>query len=418
MEKWEANPLKKVLLLCDREDMDISPIEAAFAGIGPVVVVPDPEKAIEQLKEDNDFTAVLVECPSRRAGIEKLINYVNQQNDYIFAMPIFMLSNRETLDADATYLGGAVVDCVGLPIYPAILRNRVERGIQLMNSVSFAEFARMLKALPANIYLKDNKGRYVFSSQTWHHLDTGGDPNWSIRGKTDLDIRRDRENAILAMETDKKLIRSGRGTSYIIEENEDGIQEFLQLIKEPIRYEDGRVRGIIALINDVTSQELMRRELKRVSITDKLTGLYNRVFYEEYAQSVSDPENYPLSILTLDCDHLKRINDTYGHMAGDQYILMTVDLLHGCLPENSTLFRTGGDEFVAFLPKTPAAKAEEIVGKIRETASNFVLKGNPLSVSVGYSTLATPSERIEEYIKRSDDAMYRDKQKKKAAREA
>ncbi len=398
--------------------MDITPIEAAFADIGPVVVVPDSEKAIKLLKRDADFTAVLVDSPSGRKGVGKLINYVNQQNDYIFAMPIFLLSDRETLESDTTYLGGAVVDCIGKPIYPVILRNRVERGVELMNSVSFAEFARMLKALPANIYLKDNKGRYVFSSQTWHHLDTGGDPNWSIRGKTDLDIRRDKENARFAMETDQKLIRSGRGTTYIIEENEDGIQEFLQLIKEPIRYEDGRVRGIIALINDVTTQELMRRELKRVSITDKLTGLYNRDFYEEYAQSVSDPANYPLSILTLDCDNLKKINDTYGHMAGDQYILMTVDLLRGCLPESGVLFRTGGDEFVAFLPQTPAAQAEEIVEKIRDTASNFVLKGNPLSVSVGYSTLATPSDRIEEYIKRSDDAMYRDKQRKKAARKA
>ncbi len=410
--------MKKVLLLCDREDMDVAPIEAAFAGLGPVVVAPDVEKSIALLKEDTDFIAVLVDRPSCRSGIERLINYVNQQNDYIFAMPIFMLSNRETLDSDPTYLGGAVVDCVGLPIYPAILRNRVERGIQLMNSVSFAEFARMLKALPANIYLKDNKGRYVFSSQTWHHLDTGGDPNWSIRGKTDLDIRRDKENARLAMETDQKLIRSGRGTSYIIEENEDGIQEFLQLIKEPIHYEDGRVRGIIALINDVTTQELMRRELKRISITDKLTGLYNRDFYEEYAQTAFDRKNYPLSILTLDCDHLKKINDTYGHMAGDQYILMTVDLLRGCLPESGALFRTGGDEFVAFLPQTSAEQAEKIVEKIRETAPSFVLKGNPLSVSVGYSTLATPSDRIEEYIKRSDDAMYRDKQRKRAARKA
>ncbi|MBE7004514.1 MAG: diguanylate cyclase [Ruminococcaceae bacterium] len=408
--------MKKVLLLCNKGDLDLRAVEAAFASTGPVVTASSVGDAIGLLEQDADFVAALIDAPSRREGVGELIGYVNHKNSDIFAMPILLLSDQSTVDADLAYLGGAVIDCVGKPVYPAILRNRVERGVQLVNSVSFGEFAQMLKVLPACIYLKDIQGRYVFSSQTWHHLDTGGDPNWTIRGKTDIDIRRDRENAVLAMETDKKLIRSGKGTSYIIEENQDGIQEFLQIIKEPIRYPDGRVRGIIALINNVTDQELLRRELKRVSITDKLTGLFNRVYYEEYAKEVVDQASYPLSILTLDCDGLKKINDTYGHPAGDNYILMTVDLMRACLPERSVLFRTGGDEFVAFLPRTPAAEAAELVEKLQAAAPGFVLGGNPLGVSVGYSTLGSSSDHIDEFIKRSDDAMYRDKQRRKAAR--
>ncbi len=408
--------MKKVLLLCDEKALDVDSIRNALAGFCTLVTSPDAEKAVELLEADDTIIAALVDAPSRRSDVDRIIDYVTRRNGYIFAMPILMLSDRETAERDAAYLGGAVADCVGKPVVPAILRNRIERCVQMMNSVSFNEFSQMLKALPASIYLKDDKGRYVFSSQTWHHLDTGGDPNWTIRGKTDLDIRRDQDNARLAMESDERLLRTGKGISYIIEENEDGIQEFLQLIKEPLRDEKGRITGIIALINDVTDQELLRRELKRVSITDKLTGLFNRSFYEEYAQSVADQANYPLSILTLDCDGLKRINDTYGHMAGDKYILMTVDLMRGNLSEDSVLFRTGGDEFVAFLPNTPAARAAELVEQLQAAAPGFVLKGNPLSVSVGYSTLGSPSGRIEEYIKRSDDAMYRDKQRKKAAR--
>ena len=100
-----------------------------------------------------------------------------------------------------------VVDCVCKPLRAAVLQNRLKNAEQLVSSVSFTEFSRMLQSLPANVYLKDNHGRYVFSSQTWHHLNTDDDPDWTIRGKTDLDIRKDKENAKRALESDLELIR-------------------------------------------------------------------------------------------------------------------------------------------------------------------------------------------------------------------
>ena len=102
-------------------------------------------------------------------------------------------------------------------------------------------------------------------------------------------------------------------------------QEFLQIIKEPLFYEDGRVRGIIALINIVTEQEQMRRQLRERYITDQLTGLYNRSYYTEYLAELERNAPDPLSIIIADCDHLKHINDTYGHIAGDQYIRACAD---------------------------------------------------------------------------------------------
>ncbi|MBR1752579.1 MAG: hypothetical protein IJ740_17200 [Ruminococcus sp.] len=85
-------------------------------------------------------------------------------------LSVLFITDAEHLHEDIEYLGGAAVDIIQKPIEPKLLGNRIDNAEKLTNSVSFNEFARMLKVLPANIYLKDANGRYVFSSQTWHHL--------------------------------------------------------------------------------------------------------------------------------------------------------------------------------------------------------------------------------------------------------
>lgn len=338
--------MKKILLIHRGQELHCDELGGALGKNWVWFESKTPEKSLKIVREHPDLTIILIDAPSKIPGIEKVIDHVNYGNNYVYSIPILILTDHNSVEQDVKFLGGAVLDCVSKPIHPAIFRNRVLNVEKSISSVSFSEFARMLKALPANIYLKDALGRYVFSSQTWHHLDTEGDPDWTIRGKTDLDIRKDKENAKLALESDLELIRTGKGKSYIIEEKDEG-QEFLQIIKEPLFHEDGRVRGIIALINNVTEQEQLRRKLREQSITDRMTGVYNRSYYQEYVQQLEKHVSFPLGIISADCDNLKTINDTYGHMVGDEYIRMCVMLLRVGLPENSVIFRTGGDEFVA-----------------------------------------------------------------------
>ena len=372
------------------------------------------EEAIAALDEENILSAVLIDQPSVLPDIRKLIDCVNERNNDLLAFPILILTDEDHVAKDEQYLGGVVVDCICKPLRAAVMQNRLRNAEQLVSSVSFTEFSRMLQSLPANIYLKDNHGRYVFSSQTWHHLNTDNDPEWTIRGKTDLDIRKDKENARRALESDLELIRTGKGSSYIIEENE-GAQEFLQIIKEPLFYENGKVRGIIALINIVTEQEQMRRKLRERYITDQLTRVYNRSYYTEYLAEIEWNAPDPLSIIITDCDFLKRVNDTCGHLAGDDYIRSAADLMRYTLPKEAMIFRTGGDEFAAFLPGIGTEETEEYVKRIRDGEGKYRIDGNPLSVSIGSSTM-TGERNLKKYISLADQRMYEDKQRKKAGR--
>ena len=369
------------------------------------------EDAISFLEKGELLSAVILDTPSEISGVRELISNINDRNSDLLAFPVLILTDEEHIEADEQYLGGVVVDCVMKPLREAVLKNRLANAEQLVSSVSFTEFSRMLQSLPANIYLKDNHGRYVFSSQTWHHLNTEDDPEWTIRGKTDLDIRKDKENARRALESDLELIRTGKGTSYIIEENE-GEQEFLQIIKEPLFYQDGRVRGIIALINIVTEQEQMRRKLRERYITDQLTRIYNRSYYTEYLAELEKFAPDPLSIIIADCDRLKQVNDTCGHIAGDEYIRSTAELLRFTLPKEAMIFRTGGDEFAVFLPGTGADEAERLVRQLRENVGKFSIEGIPLSVSFGCSTM-TGEKDLKRYIGIADHHMYEEKQEKK-----
>ena len=402
--------MKSYLLICSGADTSAAPLPLD----GSIREVYSAEAAVSIMESGELVSAVLIDTPSGIPGIEKLIRFVNNRNSDLLAFPILILTDNDHIEKDEAFLGGVVVDCIEKPVRETVLKNRLSNAEQLVSSVSFTEFSRMLQSLPANIYLKDNRGRYVFSSQTWHHLNTDNDPNWTIRGKTDLDIRKDKENARKALESDLELVRTGIGKSYIIEGN-DGEQEFLQIIKEPLFYEDGRVRGIIALINIVTEQEQMRRKLRERYITDQLTRVYNRSYYTEYLAQIEFGAPDPLSIIIADCDHLKRVNDTCGHIAGDDYIRTCADVLRGCLPKEALIFRTGGDEFAAFLPGIGAEETERLVGRIREAQSKYSIDSNPLSVSLGHSTM-TGGGDLRRHLTEADQNMYADKQRKKIQR--
>ncbi|MGN0584221.1 MAG: diguanylate cyclase, partial [Ruminococcus sp.] len=181
------------------------------------------------------------------------------------------------------------------------------------------EFMEMiLRELPSNIFFKDTECRYLFATHYWRHIKHDEEEEWSIKGKTDLEIRKDKENAQLAYEQDKKILATGKGCQYTIEINLEGKTEYLEIIKNPVRNKEGKIIGIVGLINDVTDRMKLQKQLEVYAQTDIMTGLYNRRYLEYWRKSVLSPDMFPLSIISADCDGLKYMNDVYGHAVGDE----------------------------------------------------------------------------------------------------
>ncbi|MCL4233175.1 MAG: diguanylate cyclase, partial [Deltaproteobacteria bacterium] len=153
---------------------------------------------------------------------------------------------------------------------------------------------------------------------------------------------------------------------------------------------------------------------RHLSLHDSLTGLFNRAAFTEHLIVVErDFVRYaPVSILVLDVNRLKLINDTMGHAMGDNLLVTAADAIGRILPPNTSLFRTGGDEFCAVALRTKLEEAEVLRDRINESAS--VAEHGPAMLGLGFSiglacTDQHPGMNVFEIFQCADDDMYHDK---------
>jgi two-component system cell cycle response regulator len=152
------------------------------------------------------------------------------------------------------------------------------------------------------------------------------------------------------------------------------------------------------------------------SMTDPLTGLLNRRYFNEQTQKeVARSRRHGLrfSVLMIDIDHFKRINDTYGHATGDQAIKAVAEVCDKALRPQDILARYGGEEFVLTLPHTDAEGASVVAERIRQTVERIELAAEPgpvrFTVSIGISTYQKDMP-LEQIVGRADEALYKAKQ--------
>ena len=159
--------------------------------------------------------------------------------------------------------------------------------------------------------------------------------------------------------------------------------------------------------------ELQRRheELQETATRDPLTGLLNRAAMEQLlAESLSrDPsQRVPYTLLLLDIDHFKLVNDMHGHLAGDDALRAVADAVTASIRKSDIAVRFGGEEIVVYLPGTPLAGASEVAHRIRERVSQAPLPFR-ITVSVGIAAGDPRRDRPEQTFDRADQALYRAK---------
>ena len=337
------------------------------------------------------------------------------------AIPTIALTT-EASAADCTRcISEGMSEYIELPELEPVIRQRVNNAIRSKDSATFAEIEQMLKQLPSNIYLKDAEGKYVFATHYWHHLRQADDPDWTIRGKTDLEIRKDKDNARLALESDIRMLQTGEGTSYIIEENEDGVREFLELIKRPVYDKNGKISGIIALINDVTEFQLLKMELEKRSRVDPLTGLLNKSTAEELismAVTNSARNRGKAALLMIDVDNFKGINDTFGHAIGDQVLSKIGRIIKDNFKGMDICGRFGGDEFMVLLREIDDASTALLLGEhlnmlLAEESRGEVYE-DAVTLSIGIAMFPQHGTTYRKLFLAADKALYHVKNNGKA----
>ncbi len=160
---------------------------------------------------------------------------------------------------------------------------------------------------------------------------------------------------------------------------------------------------------DVTDLEDERQYFEKMATHDSLTGIYNRFFFLDATKrgiKVSIRDERPMSLMMLDIDHFKSVNDTYGHDAGDQVLQAFVTTIAERLRDSDIFARWGGEEFIVTLPSTSLENAMHLAETVRENIEQSIFpEVNKITCSIGVSSL-NEEDSVDTLIKRADMALY------------
>jgi diguanylate cyclase (GGDEF)-like protein/PAS domain S-box-containing protein len=294
-----------------------------------------------------------------------------------------------------------------------------------------------LENTPDHVYFKDHESRFIRISRalaTWMGL---ADPLEAV-GRTDFDFFGP-DHARKAFADEQRLMRTGEPLVAIEEREtwEDGHETWVSTTKVPLRDRNGRIVGVFGISRDITSKKedeqrldaqaeqlkQQARDLEELTLVDELTQLHNRrglTAFGEQALYRARRDGTALTLLFLDLDGLKQINDTFGHAAGDHALQTVARVMREVTRESDLIARIGGDEFCILFSGDTGAAVDAMVERI--TSGLKAVQTPPfafeLAVSVGALEFdpRTPGS-IDDLLAQADRSMYVEKINRAQARQ-
>ncbi|UTJ06030.1 sensor domain-containing diguanylate cyclase [Arcobacter roscoffensis] len=288
------------------------------------------------------------------------------------------------------------------------LELELEEKTKLLNTI--------LDNVDAYIYMKDENRKFKYVNSKVANL-FGYEADYII-GKKDIEVL-NKDVAESFWEMDKKVFESNKSKSQ--EElyfDDEGNERHYWSKKIPFKMQGDDFMSLIGLSTDITELQQLKDKLKKQSITDYLTKANNRRYFVQQAKiefKKSIRHKLDLSILILDVDWFKKVNDTYGHLIGDKVLIEIVKLCKKLKRQEDTFCRIGGEEFAFILPCTNIVQAEEFAYRLKEFQEKKPFKNIceddiNITFSMGISSYYQPDESYESIFSRADDALYEAKE--------
>lgn len=314
---------------------------------------------------------------------------------------------------------------------PLTLANGVKSVLVICEDISDLKAAEeelakerdLLQALmdnvPDNIYFKDAQSRFIrINTYQGYHLGLAS-PLEAV-GRTDFDFYpADRAREFFADE--REVLAGRRIVGKVEKQNVEGSPERWTLTsKVPFYGRDGKVMGLVGVSKDITQLKRMEHQLadaneqlNKLAREDALTGLLNRRMILELADNEwARWQRYgkTFSVLVIDVDDFKSINDTYGHQAGDQALKYLAARLSEAIRAVDIVGRYGGEEFVILLPETNAEgavfAAEKALQNVRKSPLHLNGTALGITISIGIASVRLEDKNIDMLLHRADSALY------------
>ena len=212
----------------------------------------------------------------------------------------------------------------------------------------------------------------------------------------------------------REAIATGNGIrTQILNYTKDEQAVWLDINIVPIKNEQGDVTYFAAIERDLTEHKMLESRLEMLASTDMLTGLPNRLAtMNKAAKEFTRAKRYnrPLSMVMIDVDHFKLINDEHGHSVGDHVLKEVSNICGATLRDSDVLGRIGGEEFILLLPDTPKENAEQVAERMRSRLASSAIRHGEIELTItasfGVASFTPDDGTPEEMIERADTAMY------------
>jgi diguanylate cyclase (GGDEF)-like protein/PAS domain S-box-containing protein len=287
-----------------------------------------------------------------------------------------------------------------------------ERTLELAREKMFVE--GLLEAVPNPLWWKDVDGRFLGYNRAFRQAHGVSGESWVGRRMEEVLPEADCSTAALA---DHDVVARARIEYEAAMTDAEGARRNVVVCKTTWRSGDANTpAGIIGVMMDITERKKMEAELRRLATTDAMTGCLNRRRFLELAQGEfirSQRSRRPYTVLMLDIDHFKRINDNFGHPVGDEAIKALVAVCQATIRTPDHLGRLGGEEFAIVLPETTGDGAIFLAERLRKSVSKISLPtaqgAVEFTTSIGLAEFRPDDISAEATLSRADQALYRAK---------
>ncbi len=251
------------------------------------------------------------------------------------------------------------------------------------------------------IFTLDAAGKITLANQTTCHV--LGYTAAELLGRSPLEFIVPDDCAAAAQAVSQILRGDGVEQIELKVVNRAGQELWLE-IRGRILYENGTVSGTFHIARDVTERKRIEAELRYLSTHDALTGLCNRAYWEDQVARFEHSRQFPISIVMVDVNDMKRTNDHLGHAAGDALLRRAARILRETFRAEDVVARIGGDEFAVLLPNTDAEVAQDLLQRVRAQLTDATAP----SLALGAATGAAGAS-LAAVMRAADARMYQDK---------
>ena len=211
------------------------------------------------------------------------------------------------------------------------------------------------------------------------------------------------------LEIDAKDLNPGESVEKLIEfpwGNKVWIDYSIELIPREAK----KPRDIIIACRDITDRKRAEDKIEYITYHDNLTDLFNRSYFQDWKKTLGEAQ-CPLTVIFIDIDNLKLVNDAFGHQIGDKKLVKSAKIVKFSCREDDLVFRWGGDEIVVMLPSTTEEEGELVIERIRDNCANSKFEPVDISLSAGRATIQKfqKERELDRVLKEAETRMYKDK---------